>query len=150
MSNNSIWPIDKTQSGATTLGLTWPGSDGNEAVLYISQSSNITAASPSDCLVSYAGHSFWWGDLIPLQRCSRFILQPQPTGLYRHRKWTWATEFKSWTRMIAFHIVLIPLGKVWIQQFSLQLWVNSWEEWIHKPLHGKRSRRKTLNSNLLK
>ena len=24
-------------------------------------------------------------------------------------------EFKSWTRMIAFHIALIPLGKVWIE-----------------------------------
>ena len=24
-----------------------------------------------------------------------------------------------------FHIALIPLGKVWIQLFSLQLWVNS-------------------------
>ena len=35
---------------------------------------------------------------------------------YRHRKWT---------RLIAFHIALIPLGKVWIQLFSLQLWVNS-------------------------
>ena len=34
-------------------------------------------------------------------------------------------EFKSWTRRIAFHIALIPLGKVWIQLFSLQLWVNS-------------------------
>ena len=27
--------------------------------------------------------------------------------------------------MIAFHIALILLGKVWIQLFSLQLWVNS-------------------------
>ena len=27
--------------------------------------------------------------------------------------------------MVAFHIALIPLGKVWIQLFSLQLWVNS-------------------------
>ena len=26
---------------------------------------------------------------------------------------------------IAFHMALIPLGKVWIQLFSLQLWVNS-------------------------
>ena len=34
-----------------------------------------------------------------------------------------ATEFKSWARLIAFHISLIPLGKVWIQLFSLQLWV---------------------------
>ena len=44
---------------------------------------------------------------------------------YRRRKWTRWHEFKSWTRMIAFHIALIPLGKVWIQLFSLQLWVNS-------------------------
>ena len=27
--------------------------------------------------------------------------------------------------LIAFHIALIPLGKVWIQLFSFQLWVNS-------------------------
>ena len=44
---------------------------------------------------------------------------------YRRRKWTRPHEFKSWTRLIAFHIALIPLGKVWIQLFSLQLWVNS-------------------------
>ena len=25
------------------------------------------------------------------------------------------TKSKSWTRLIAFHIALIPLGKVWIQ-----------------------------------
>ena len=44
---------------------------------------------------------------------------------YRRRKWTRRHEFKSWTTLIAFHIALIPLGKVWIQLFSLQLWVNS-------------------------
>ena len=38
---------------------------------------------------------------------------------YRRRKWTRRHEFKSWTRLIAFHIALIPLGKVWIQLFSL-------------------------------
>ena len=27
--------------------------------------------------------------------------------------------------LITFHMALIPLGKVWIQLFSLQLWVNS-------------------------
>ena len=36
--------------------------------------------------------------------------------------WTRRHEFKSWTRLIAFHIALIPLG---IQLFSLQLRVNS-------------------------
>ena len=44
---------------------------------------------------------------------------------YRHRNWTRRYAFKSWTRLIAFHIALIPLGKVWIQLFSLQLWINS-------------------------
>ena len=37
-------------------------------------------------------------------------------GYYR-RKWTRRHEFKSWTRLIAYHIALIPLGKVWIQLF---------------------------------
>ena len=44
---------------------------------------------------------------------------------YRRRKWTRRHDFKSWTWLIAFHIALIPLGKVWIPLFSLQLWVNS-------------------------
>ena len=44
---------------------------------------------------------------------------------YRRRKRTRRYEFKSWTRLIAFHIALMPLGKVWIQLFSLQLWINS-------------------------
>ena len=44
---------------------------------------------------------------------------------HRRRKWTRRHEFKSWTRLIAFHIALIHFGKVWIQLFSLQLWVNS-------------------------
>ena len=39
---------------------------------------------------------------------------------YRRRKWTRRREFKSWTRLIAFTTALIPLGKVWIQLFSLQ------------------------------
>ena len=49
---------------------------------------------------------------------------------YRRSKWTQRYEFKSWTRLIAFHIALIPLGKVWIQLFSLQLWVNSRADWV--------------------
>ena len=38
---SSIWPIDKTLSGDTTPGQSWPGSDGNEGVLHISQSFSI-------------------------------------------------------------------------------------------------------------
>ena len=55
---------------------------------------------------------------------------------YRRGKWTRRLEFKSWTRMIAFYIELILLGKVWIQLFSLQLWVNSRTDWVLQPWWG--------------
>ena len=57
MQFSSIWPIDRTLSGATTLGQSGPGSDGNEGVLRILQSSCITGNSPLDGLLSYPGHS---------------------------------------------------------------------------------------------
>ena len=44
---------------------------------------------------------------------------------YRHTIWTRQYKFNSWTRLIVFHIALILLGKIWIQLFSLQQWVNS-------------------------
>ena len=50
---SSIWPIDRTLSGATILGQSGSGSDGNEGVLHIPQSFSITGTSPSDCFVSY-------------------------------------------------------------------------------------------------
>ena len=67
MLNSSVWPINRTLSGATTPGHSWSGSDGNEAVLCIPQSSSITGASSSDCLMSYPGHC--GGGLTRLQRC---------------------------------------------------------------------------------
>ena len=97
----SIWPIDKTLSGATTPRQSGPGSNDNKVVLRIHQSSSIIEASPSDCFVSYPRNSLevsypseekrsvystapadWatrWGNLTPLQRCSRCILQAKPT-----------------------------------------------------------------------
>ena len=44
--------------GATIPVQSGPGSNDNEEVLRILQSSSITGTSPSDCLVSYPGHSF--------------------------------------------------------------------------------------------
>ena len=55
---------------------------------------------------------------------------------YRRRNWTRQHEFKSWTRLIAFHIVLIPLGKVWILLFSLHLWVNNRADLVLQPWWG--------------
>ena len=42
---SSIWSIDKALSDATTLGPSGPGSDDNEGVLCIPQSSTITGTS---------------------------------------------------------------------------------------------------------
>ena len=56
MQFSCIWVIDRTLSGATTLGLSGPGSNGNEEVLCIPQNSSITGTSQSDCLVSYLEH----------------------------------------------------------------------------------------------
>ena len=50
--NPQIGPL----SGATTPGQSGPGSDGNEGILCIPQSSSITWTSPSDCLASYPVH----------------------------------------------------------------------------------------------
>ena len=62
-----IWPIDMTLTRATTPGQSGPGSDGNEQVLRILQSSSITGASPSDCYIQDSR----WGSLTPLQRCNQ-------------------------------------------------------------------------------
>ena len=56
MLNSSIRPIDRTLSGATTSSQSRLGSNGNEGVLHIPQSSGITGALPSDCLLTYTGH----------------------------------------------------------------------------------------------
>ena len=68
----------------------------------------------------HAGHS--WRNRDELKWCS-----PMDHHIWPWCPWIWTRrhEFKSWTRLIAFHIALIPLGTAWIQIFSLQLWVNS-------------------------
>ena len=47
--------------------------------------------------------------------------------------WIVLLGFKSWTRLPAYHIVLILLGKIWIQLFSLccilnQTWLTKFNE----------------------
>ena len=78
MSNSSIWHINRTLSGVTTLDQSGPGSDGDERVLYILQS----LLEPHHQIIS--SHSL--GKVIPsvsLQRGkSQSILQHKPTGLF--------------------------------------------------------------------
>ena len=58
---SSIWSINRTLSVATAPDQNGSGSDGNEGVLRIHQSSSITGTSQSDCLVSYTGHTLGVG-----------------------------------------------------------------------------------------
>ena len=53
----TIGPIDRILSGATTRGLSRPWGDGSNGALHILQSSINTGASSADYLVSYPGHS---------------------------------------------------------------------------------------------
>ena len=74
--------------------------------------------------------------------CVCVCVRPWCNG-YRRRKWTRRQEFKPWTRLIAFHIALIPLGKVWIQLFSYggrifgMLWVNSRADLVRQLVQEK-------------
>ena len=52
-----FWSTDRARSGATTLGLSGPGSSGYKR-LFIFLRPPLTGASPSNCLIFNAGHSF--------------------------------------------------------------------------------------------
>ena len=111
MSNNSIWHIDRTLSSATTPGQSGPGSNGNEEVLCISQSSSITGASPADCLVSYLEHSVV-GSLISQQRYSQFIQQPLPLA-----NWVIICLYIYINNLNSFDIRSMGGGRKWIHAF---------------------------------
>ena len=61
MSNSSIWAIGRPLSDAITPGQSRLGSDGNEGILGVPQSSSIFRASPSDGWLLYPGQSFGEG-----------------------------------------------------------------------------------------
>ena len=86
MSNTSIWPRNRSLSGATTPGQIRPASDVNEGVLRIPQSS-------SECLVSYTVQSLVVVMRYPpnLQRCIRCFQQSKPIGQISF----WAFEKKK-------------------------------------------------------
>ena len=71
--NQDIGPL----SGTTTPGQSEPGSDGNEGLLGISQSTIIIGASQSDCLVAYPGYPLVGG--LPLCR--------ETVGIFYSPRW---------------------------------------------------------------
>ena len=68
MSNSSIWPIVRTQPGATSQGQSRHESNGHEGY------------SKAPGLELHHQSFFGWACFTPLQRCYQSILVPQPTG----------------------------------------------------------------------
>ena len=55
--------MNRTQSGVTTPGQSGPGSDRNEEVLRIPQSSSVTGACRSDCFGDSLGESYPFAEM---------------------------------------------------------------------------------------
>ena len=94
MWNSSIWPIDRTLSVATTPGQSGSGSDGNDEIIRIPQSTSITGASPSECLVLYPGHSWGVGGVLPIYRDAVGVFY-NPSQLGR-KQMEWVSIFHAW------------------------------------------------------
>ena len=67
------------------LGHSEPGSNDNEGVLHIPQGPCITGTSPSDCLVSYLGHSL--GGVLPFSR--------EAVGVFYSPSWLGKREYDT-------------------------------------------------------
>ena len=78
--------MDRALSGATTPGQSGPpGSNGNEGVLRIPKSSSTAGTSPSDCLVSYLGHSLRGGSYPSAEVQS--VYSTAPADWERRQRW---------------------------------------------------------------
>ena len=69
-------------SGATIPGQSEPGSNGNEGMFCILQSSSITGTSPLDCLVSYPEHPLWGGSHPSAEVQSVYSTAPADWAIY--------------------------------------------------------------------
>ena len=99
MSNSSIWPIDRTLSGATPMSQSGPVSGSNNGYSAFPKTPALLkpyhhiedtrweSLTPlrrrSQCILQPQPNrpqDIRWGSLTPLQKCSQCILQPQPSG----------------------------------------------------------------------
>ena len=74
--------MHRAQSGATSPGQSGLGSDGNERLLRIPQSSSFTITSLSDGLVTYLGHTLGF---LALCRDAVVFYGPSRLGKANHR-----------------------------------------------------------------
>ena len=83
--------------------------EGRPARTYIRQLCEDTGCSPEDMPEAMNDREKWRERVGDIRACVTW----------------WLLTIKSWRKLIVFHMALMPLGKVWIQLFSLQLWVNN-------------------------
>ena len=140
---SSIGLIDRTLSGATTPGHSEHGNNDNEGVFHISQSSSITGTLPSDCLVSYPGHSLV--SVFSLCRGAVDVFySPSRLGNDKKKKkkkkgMPYILVYKSTFEFMA--IKLVRNGNFWCQIFLLVLLIvcgfQSDKVTIQAYLHGQ-------------
>ena len=146
MQLSSIWPVDRTLSVATTSGRSRLGRDSNKWVLRVLQNSSINGTSQSNCL----GHSLV-GGLTPLQRSSRCILQPQPTGPQDTR---WGEAYPSAEKQLEYSKAPVDwaIGYVekakrnirtpneWIQKMAQKVYMSR-HDWLEKVIYWELCKR---------
>ena len=122
-----IWLIDRNLSRATIPGYCGPGSDGNEGVLRITQSSSITGSSTLDCLMSY--QDTLWGSFTALQRCSLCILQPQQNTEWKIKESKNMSKYLSFAEELSFmrnlmvtvKLIIVKENGMFIKSFEWKL-----------------------------
>ena len=121
MSNNSIWPIDRTLSGATTLGQSGPGSGSNEGVLHIPKSSR-SGDSPPDYFESYPGHALGGGVLRLCRGAVGVFYSPSRLGFLALMRNTWnhttVSKLFVFDRNIWYHMTVYKLFELSIVTWS--------------------------------
>ena len=113
--------MDKALSSATYPGQSGLGSNGNERVLCIPQSSSITGTSPSDCFVSYTGHSL--GGILPFCRGALGVFY-SPSRLGNH---PWYITFSNMIYQL--HHFFFPSLKQADVDFTNYLIKNATRKW---------------------
>ena len=114
----SIWPIDRTLSGATSPGQSEPESNDNERVLHILQIFKAGTLS-SDGLIPYPGH--FWRDAVSVFYCrlgctsSEYIYIYIYTHTYMHT----STHIHTHTHTHIYIHAYICIHTKWIKVHSL-------------------------------
>ena len=127
MLSTSVWPIDRTLSGATTLGQSGPGSDGNEEVLCFPQSSGLTLALPSDCLMLYPGHLLEGGSYPSAEMESVYSTAPNPAdkagspGYGTNCIWWWSFSSSDIDSLVYLSIAINPKSTLTLSSSAFKI-----------------------------